>query len=179
MIAEGIKQKIQELRSSGLTYKQIHELTGLAKSTISDICRPLGLGQKHILELTPELIDKAQSLYNEIGNIKKVAKIMNIGYARLIKHITLKHPSKTVSKSEAVMNWRKRTKLALVEYKGGKCERCGYNKCIEALEFHHMDPSQKDFTISGKSKAFEYLKDEVDKCIMVCSNCHKEIHYMK
>ena len=104
---------------------------------------------------------------------------MKIGYARLTKHIALTQPSKTVSKSEAVMNWRKRTKLALVEYKGGKCERCGYNKCIEALEFHHMDPSQKDFTISGKSKAFEYLKEEVDKCIMVCSNCHKEIHYMK
>ena len=64
----------------------------------------------------------------------------------------------------------------MVTYKGGKCQICGYNKCIQALEFHHLDPSKKDFSISGKSYSFQRLKSEIDKCIMVCSNCHKEIH---
>lgn len=65
----------------------------------------------------------------------------------------------------------------MIKYKGGKCQLCGYNKCNRALEFHHLDPAQKDFGISKNlSKDFDLLKQEVDKCILVCSNCHAEIH---
>jgi hypothetical protein len=79
---------------------------------------------------------------------------------------------------EAVQRRRYKVKEQAVEYKGGKCEICGYNKCIDALEFHHLDPSQKDFGISqkGYTRSWENVKKELDKCIMVCSNCHKEIH---
>lgn len=63
-----------------------------------------------------------------------------------------------------------------LEYKGFKCEICGYDKCIAALEFHH--PYEKDFGISSKgyTRAWEKVKLELDKCILVCSNCHREIH---
>lgn len=71
---------------------------------------------------------------------------------------------------------RKRIKVMAVEHLGGKCSICGYNKCISALEFHHKDPKQKDFGISGATKSFESLKIELDKCILVCANCHREIH---
>lgn len=73
---------------------------------------------------------------------------------------------------------RKRYKKELVEYKGGKCEICGYDKCISALEFHHTDATKKDFSISETtfSKSMDILKKEVDKCILVCANCHREIH---
>lgn len=75
---------------------------------------------------------------------------------------------------------RQRLKEKLVEYKGGKCVKCGYDKCITALEFHHLDPDCKDFTISsGDVIAFEKAKKEVDKCILVCANCHREIHYQQ
>jgi hypothetical protein len=74
------------------------------------------------------------------------------------------------------MAWRVRTKLRLIEYKGGKCVCCGYNKCARALQFHHRDPSKKDFQISGTSRSYERLIQEVDKCELVCSNCHNEIH---
>ena len=83
------------------------------------------------------------------------------------------------NKVRNVIEWRKRVKMNLVSYKGGKCEKCGYNKCVRSLEFHHLDPNEKDFTISGKSWSFERLKKEVDKCILVCSNCHNEIHYLE
>lgn len=78
-----------------------------------------------------------------------------------------------------VSEQRRKVKLQCIEYKGGKCERCGYNKCPAALEFHHLDPSEKDFGISsnGISRSFEKCKVEVDKCILVCSNCHAEIHH--
>lgn len=72
---------------------------------------------------------------------------------------------------------RQRLKEKLVEYKGGKCEICGYDKCVAALDFHHTDSSQKDFNISDGVKSFEKAKKEVDKCILVCANCHREIHH--
>lgn len=80
---------------------------------------------------------------------------------------------------DAVKKRRKKVKEQAVAYKGGECERCGYKKCINALEFHHLDPGEKDFAISykGYCRAWETVKKELDKCIMVCSNCHKEIHF--
>jgi hypothetical protein len=79
---------------------------------------------------------------------------------------------------ESVAKKRKNYKQILVEYKGGKCEICGYDKCIEALDFHHKDPTQKDFNISAsKICNIETLKKEVDKCMLLCANCHREIHY--
>lgn len=80
--------------------------------------------------------------------------------------------------SERTTEIRHNIKLALVEYKGGKCEICGYDKCIAALEFHHINPDEKDFGISnGNIKSLEILKKEADKCLLVCNRCHKEIHY--
>lgn len=71
----------------------------------------------------------------------------------------------------------KQNKLNAVIYKGGKCCICGYNKCMSSLDFHHIDPNQKDFSISEqKGMNFEKLKKELDKCICVCRNCHSEIH---
>lgn len=81
-------------------------------------------------------------------------------------------------KSAHVMNWRNRVKQKLVEYKGGACEKCGYSKKIyNVYSFHHKDPNKKDFTIAGKSWGYERLKKEVDKCLLVCENCHREIHW--
>ena len=66
-----------------------------------------------------------------------------------------------------------------VAYKGGKCCRCGYDYCVEALEFHHLNPEEKELSLSGgKSYSFERIKPELDKCILVCANCHREIHMM-
>lgn len=65
-----------------------------------------------------------------------------------------------------------------VEYKGGHCIICGYNRCMSALEFHHLDQNKKDFSISvnGYTMSWEKIKNELDKCVCVCANCHREIH---
>lgn len=71
-------------------------------------------------------------------------------------------------------------KLKAVVYKGGKCTTCGYNKCIDCLDFHHIDPLQKDFSISNhKGMSFDTIKSELDKCVLLCRNCHGELHYNK
>ena len=73
---------------------------------------------------------------------------------------------------------QKTFKKRCVDYKGGKCELCGYYKSLWALEFHHKNPKEKDFVITkAKSKSFDddVLK-ELNKCMLLCSNCHREQH---
>jgi hypothetical protein len=76
-----------------------------------------------------------------------------------------------------VTEWRRRTKLRAIEYKGGQCIRCGYSKSPAALEFHHRDPAQKEFGIAGAGNcvAWEKLRSELDKCDLLCANCHREV----
>lgn len=63
------------------------------------------------------------------------------------------------------------------EYAGGKCMICGYDKCQSALEFHHIDPKTKFKDVSKlKIYAWKRVKVEIDKCLYVCANCHREIH---
>ena len=72
---------------------------------------------------------------------------------------------------------QKEIKQKAVDYKGGKCCVCGYNRYAGALEFHHLDAQTKDYNISDlKSYSMNKIKSELDKCILVCRNCHAEIH---
>lgn len=84
----------------------------------------------------------------------------------------------TCSKKQALDRQRNLKKLA-IDYKGGKCCKCGYNKCQAALEFHHIEPDKKDFNLSNvkNTKFNEKIKHELDKCLLLCSNCHKEEHW--
>lgn len=76
-----------------------------------------------------------------------------------------------------VKNYRKRLKQWSVDNMGGKCRKCGYSRCIEALEFHHIDPSEKDFTPSQNTNiSHERMRSELQKCIMLCAICHREYH---
>ena len=82
----------------------------------------------------------------------------------------------------AYLRWRisehrRKLKLKAVEYKGGACSKCGYNKSIRSLVFHHINPEEKDFTISDSNiKTWDKIKVELDKCELLCSNCHGEVH---
>ena len=78
----------------------------------------------------------------------------------------------------AVAKRRKKLREMAREYKGGKCILCGYAKCQRALNFHHRDPNQKEFGLSarGITRSWEKVRDELDKCILLCANCHMEVH---
>ena len=90
----------------------------------------------------------------------------------------MKEKMEKMSPEEKEKKRRKKLKELAVEYKGGKCCKCNYDKCIGALEFHHLDSNEKDFGIAAKGHtvSWERMKLELDKCIMVCANCHREIH---
>ena len=73
--------------------------------------------------------------------------------------------------------WKNR-KLKAIEYKGGKCSSCGYNKCPDVLEFHHKDPKQKEFDWKKlRQMSWDKVTNELDKCDILCSNCHRERHH--
>jgi 5-methylcytosine-specific restriction endonuclease McrA len=79
---------------------------------------------------------------------------------------------------EAVQRRRNKLKAMALEYKGGQCEICGYSKCSNALVFHHKNPHDKDFGIAhkGYTRAWKKVKSELDKCLLLCANCHAEVH---
>ncbi len=81
--------------------------------------------------------------------------------------------------SEISTDGQKDRKKKAVEYKGGKCEKCGYDKCLAAFDFHHLDPNEKDYEPSrlfGQNHSWETIKSELDKCALLCANCHRETH---
>jgi predicted HNH restriction endonuclease len=79
---------------------------------------------------------------------------------------------------KAVTERRRKLKRMLVEYKGGACVLCGYSGNFGAFDLHHTGDSPKAFGIAagGFSRSWESLKREADKCVLLCANCHREVH---
>lgn len=83
-----------------------------------------------------------------------------------------------LSKQPSYITQRRREKKKrCIDYKGGKCQICGYDRCHRALEFHHINPADKlmDISYGTLGKAWNTIQDELDKCLLVCANCHREI----
>lgn len=72
---------------------------------------------------------------------------------------------------------RKRIKEQAIKHLGGKCVDCGIvdEPCV--YDFHHLNPTQKDFSLGANTKAFDSIIDELEKCVLLCSNCHRKRHY--
>lgn len=71
-----------------------------------------------------------------------------------------------------------RKKIWCIDYKGGKCEVCNYSRHPSALEFHHKNPLLKKFEIGDSKNTIskKVLQKELDKCALLCANCHREVH---
>jgi len=80
---------------------------------------------------------------------------------------------------EPVKEWRQKLKSRMARLFNNKCNICGYDKCLDALEFHHLNPETKKFTISQmrtNRQSWENIVEELKKCIMICANCYREVH---
>jgi transposase-like protein len=80
-------------------------------------------------------------------------------------------------RSEAVVARRRRVKARLVEVAGGRCALCGYDRSAAALQFHHVDPADKAFSIAGRgvTRALSTALAEARKCVLLCATCHAEV----
>lgn len=91
----------------------------------------------------------------------------------------IKDPEKRKAYYRIYMNKkREEKKTKAIELKGGKCTKCGYNKCIGAMQFHHRDPNKKEFNIGSSDMAWNKIEKELEKCDLLCSNCHYEFEYV-
>lgn len=96
---------------------------------------------------------------------------MKNGKTRVLSICKTCHSTNTVQRG-------KKNRDRYIQYLGGKCSKCGYSACYEALDFHHLDPTQKDTKVSSmRYWTMEKAKVELDKCIILCANCHREEHY--
>lgn len=83
------------------------------------------------------------------------------------------------SKRQRAADFRRTMKRKCIAYKGNACKKCGYDKYDAAMDFHHLNPEHKDFNISAKITTltnFENIKLELDKCVLLCCRCHREVH---
>jgi hypothetical protein len=142
--------------------------------------------RKYCLECSPFNQHNTLSLEHFKGDLKRcktcfeflpLSEFYSRGGKRKHEYVS---QCKECARKRLIQNGRD-LKAKCVEYKGGKCELCGYDKCMAALDFHHTDPTQKDFSVShsfyGGVKDMQRIKKEIDKCLLVCSNCHRGLHY--
>lgn len=87
-----------------------------------------------------------------------------------------KDPEFAKKMAERVSATRRKNVAIIKEEAGNRCCKCGYDRCPEALEFHHLDPSAKEGGIIGSTRGLAAQREEAKKCILVCANCHREIH---
>lgn len=182
LLNQNTKDKIAKSLSKPYDHDKLIELIDNFYS-VSNIAKELKLGETTIRKI---LKDNNLSIKKKIKEVKPdtVHKtIRNLSNATHCEEHGMEYKYSSGRKyctrcnTEAVTKTRTNRKIEAVIYKGGKCERCSYDRCLSSLEFHHTDPSQKDFEISNVNKtSFDVLKPELDKCILVCSNCHREIH---
>lgn len=176
-----MKEIILKLRKEGKTYNEIQKIVNLSKGTISYHCNRHGLGGID-LKLKNELI-LAIKEYTKTHNNKKTAQHFNVSLSTVAKYkdkitpIEISESEKRKKNYERVKTFRQKLKDKSIEYKGGKCVLCGYDKSKWALDFHHQNPNEKDFNLASyKTLKWENIKNELDKCILLCSNCHREEH---
>lgn len=141
--------------------------------------------RKFCLECSPFNTHNTKNFLNpnHIENINKNGGKKQCSICKIDKHYsqfyvkknkTLSYACKTCMSTRNTVQ-RVENKRKAIEYKGGKCVKCGYDKYYGALEFHHLDPTKKEKGLTAIT-SFDKVKKELDKCILVCANCHREIH---
>jgi DNA-binding CsgD family transcriptional regulator len=178
-----LKEKIINLRKEGKSFNQIKKELNCSKGYISDVCKnhgisDIGLKNRQLSLIEIEELKKYYETHTkEETAIKFNVSTTTVNKYKVNKRKILNDSEKRENNYKNVKSFRKRIKEKAVEYKGGSCIICSYNKCIKALDFHHLDQSEKEFRISQNcNKAWDKVKIKLDKCILVCSNCHREIH---
>lgn len=179
----GIKSEILKLHNLGYSYTQIEKELNCSRGTISYHLSRFITEQKEIKrENKTNLIEKIKlnlpQNREEFDNLylnKLTAREVQFFYSSFYKKPEMGTKKNNVPKGY-YSDKRYRIKKELVEYKGGSCELCGYNKSLRALQFHHTNPKEKDFNFGGITTVNESVKNELDKCILVCANCHSELH---
>lgn len=156
------KNELMQLVNQGMTQRQIADKLGFSQGNVKYWLAKFGMKTKYSVPKKLEC---------------KICGETNPDLFYWHKDGRTRYRCKKCDNRETIKRFRQNKKDA-VEYKGGKCNRCGYNKCIGSLDFHHSSPKQKDPNWKRmRTWPLDKIKKELDKCELVCRNCHGEIHY--
>jgi transposase len=162
--------QLRGLLEGGVTLRAAAEELGVSYSTIRHWVTRLGLSTGRMNRL------RESALAMDLGLTEVDMKCGRHGVVRF----TRRHDGNfrcSKCRSEDVSERRRRVKRRLVVRAGGRCQLCGYDRCLGALEHHHVDSDSKKFSISrnGVTRSFEEVAAEADKCVLLCANCHAEV----
>ena len=158
------RNELEILVNNGLSQRKIAEHFDKSQSSIRHWLKKYNLSTKGNHKpyngTEPKYIDKICSVHGETSFVFRTNRYK-------------------CRKCESSSTHRRRIKVIqkLKERAGGCCTICGYNKYFGALEFHHLNPSEKLFNVNrgAPSWSYERYEREADKCVLLCSNCHKEV----
>ncbi len=162
--------ELETLVEQGASIAQIAETVGRSKTTVRHWLREYGLTTRR---------GEWRRKTSDMGE-----KPMDVVQRECLQHGLTDFKRRSPSgyrclkcRSEAVVRRRRKVKQMLVEEAGGVCVGCGYSRCIAALEFHHLVPSEKSFSLShrGVARSLDKARAEASKCVLLCADCHAEV----
>jgi transposase len=159
------KEEMERLLAAGLSLREIAHRLDRSLATIRHWMR------KYELKANPR-----RKRGSEDGSREMISRCHRHGEAVFVREGRGYYRCKRC-RVEATVRRRHLLKRILVKEGGGKCVLCGYSKCVRALEFHHLDPSAKEFELNyrGCTRSLAVLRAEASKCVLLCSNCHAEV----
>jgi transposase len=164
-------ERLEELVGQGASLSDLSEVLGLSVSTVRHWLRKYGL------ETSGMGWRRQQTRHAREAGLRQVTR--NCAHHGMTNFILEGRGYYRCSKCrrEAVSRWRRRAKRRLILAAGGRCILCGYDRHPGALHFHHLDPSQKRYTLSraGHTRRFAEALEEAKKCVLLCANCHAEV----
>jgi transposase len=160
------RHSLEPLVENGLSVAQIAERVGRSRTTVRHWLREYGL----------ETVWAVRRQASHDGRPRLLLRCATHGVAPFDRQRNGGYRCRRCV-GDAVQRRRREVKRVLVEEAGGCCTRCGYDRCLSALEFHHVVPAQKSFTLShrGVARSLEKARAEAEKCQLLCANCHAEV----
>jgi transposase len=158
--------RLESLIREGMSIGEIAEAVGRSKATVRHWLRKLGLTTRQADRLRTMNDHQDRLLLDCSLHGRTVFRRRPGGGYRCLK-----------CRSAAVARRRRRIKEILVAEAGGACSVCGYHRYVGALQFHHLYPPGKTFSLGqrGVARSLAKARREVEKCVLLCSNCHAEI----
>lgn len=160
------REELEPLVEAGLSTRQIAEKLDRSQATVRHWLREHGLTTSWAERRRESSEGRLETTLTCARHGRTKFRLRRSGGYRCLK-----------CRAEAVADRRRKVKRILVEEAGGACQICGYDRCIAALEFHHLVPSEKRFSVShrGVARSLEKARAEAKKCVLLCGNCHAEV----
>jgi transposase len=164
------RDRLEELVAAGGSYRSIAADLGVSVATVKHWLRRFGI------ETYATVNRRRAKQALAAGRTTVERKCGSHGLTEFVRHGDGTYRCRCCRR-EAVARRRRAVRAAIIKEAGGKCAMCGYDRYVGALQFHHLDPSQKAFGLSahGITRSLERVRAEAKKCVLLCGNCHAEV----